>query len=372
MPGLTPVIVDYDMVTAFGRGPGCCWQGIIEGNTAIKEFNRFNLDNFQSKFAADVSGLRRNAQESLVMQMLKPMLKDKGFARDSFLILATTTGEIEFLELDLLEKKSNYKKSQFSYLAKKVKDVVNVSSAITISGACSSANIALACAGSLIASGRKDCVLVVACDSISEFVFSGFSSLMALDKERAAPFDKNRSGLTIGEAAGFMLLMSPKRAQKEKRNPIAKLAGWATSNDANHMTGPSRKGEGLKLAINTAINCAKQKKENIGSISAHGTGTKYNDSMEMKAFKEVFKKSLPTYSIKGAIGHTMGAAGLIQAIIAIESLKNKIIPPTIGLNEVDAEAKGWVSNKRQINDKNLCLSVNAGFGGINTAVLLER
>ncbi|MBU1810542.1 MAG: beta-ketoacyl-[acyl-carrier-protein] synthase family protein [Candidatus Omnitrophica bacterium] len=368
---MRPVIVDYDMVTAFGRGVNLCWENLLSGQTAIKRLSRFNTQNFQSQSAAAIEGLKVDTDESLVMQMLKPLLENRVITQDSFLVLATTTGEIEILERALLNNQGDYKKSNPNYLLDKVKDLIGVKSAVTISAACSSANTALGFAGSLISSGRQDCVLVVACDSISEFVFSGFSSLMALDKTGARPFDENRAGLSIGEAAGFILLMSAERAKKEKRNSLSELIGWGLSNDANHMTGPIRDGGGLALAIEAAVMRAEIQKERIGSICAHGTGTLYNDSMEMKAFKSVFENSLPTYSIKGATGHTMGAAGLIEAIIAIESLKEKVVPPTVGLRDVDDEAKGWVSNKTQKFDKDIVLSVNAGFGGINAAVLLQ-
>ena len=101
----------------------------------------------------------------------------------------------------------------------------------------------------MIRSGRSDCVLVVACDSVTEFVFSGFSSLMALEKIAAMPFDKNRSGLSLGEAAAFVLLMSEHRARKENREVLGEVLGWGVADDANHMTGPSRQSEGLILAI---------------------------------------------------------------------------------------------------------------------------
>lgn len=372
MQSVRPVVVDYGMITAFGKGVDPCWEGLRAGQTAIKKINRFNTDNFQSKFAATIKNLKANSDESLIMQMLKSILKSKIIAKNSLLILATTTGEIGILEQALLKKEGDYKKSNLSCLAAKVKNLVGLNSVITISGACSSSNIALGQAASLITSGSYDSVVVVACDSVSEFIFSGFSSLMALDKNKARPFDENRSGLTIGEAAGFIVLMSQKRAKQEKKEILAKLIGWGASNDANHMTGPSRNGEGLALAISKAIKCAGVAKEDIGSISAHGTGTIYNDSMEIKAFKSIFLNNLPVYSIKGAIGHTMGACGLIEAIIAIESLRNKIIPPTVGLFKPDQEAQGWVSDKLKENDKNLCLSVNSGFGGINAAILLQR
>ena len=129
----------------------------------------------------------------------------------------------------------------------------------------------------------------MAADAVSEFVFSGFSALMALDKDRAKPFDKNRSGLSLGEAAGFILLMSQARAKKEKRNALAQIAGWGLSCDAHHMTGPARNADGLTQAITCALKKAKVAVRQIGCISSHGTGTFYTDAMELCAFKNIFK-----------------------------------------------------------------------------------
>ncbi|TAL24304.1 MAG: beta-ketoacyl-[acyl-carrier-protein] synthase family protein, partial [Nitrospirae bacterium] len=200
----------------------------------------------------------------------------------------------------------------------------------------------------------------------------GFSSLMALDKFTARPFDKGRKGLSLGEAAAFVLIMSEARAKQEKREIIGEIAGWGLSDDANHMTGPSRESEGLILAIKKAMKAASIDKSDIGFISAHGTGTVYNDAMEMKAFHSVFNdKKIPVYSIKGGIGHTMGAAGIIETIIAMKSLKERESPPTVNLKDADGDARGWVSPQPcAAGDRKAALLTNAGFSGINAALIL--
>jgi 3-oxoacyl-[acyl-carrier-protein] synthase II len=215
-------------------------------------------------------------------------------------------------------------------------------------------------------------VLVVACDSITEFIFSGFSSLMALDREPARPFDKNRAGLNVGEAAAYALMMSDERAIREDRPVLGTLAGWGLSDDANHMTGPSRESTGLILAISKALTSAGIGPEDVGFVSAHGTGTFFNDQMEMRAFGAVFKnKERPVYSIKGGIGHTMGAAGLVEMLIALRALREGIVPPTVNLKDVDDDARGWASDQQQtLRGQTLALVTNAGFSGVNTALVL--
>jgi 3-oxoacyl-[acyl-carrier-protein] synthase II len=207
---------------------------------------------------------------------------------------------------------------------------------------------------------------------VTEFVYSGFSSLMALDPVMAKPFDRERKGLSVGEAAAYAVIMSEERVKREKREILGIIAGWGLSDDANHMTGPSRTSEGLTLAVRKALASAGMDARDIGCISAHGTGTVYNDAMEMRAFHEVFDGSaVPVYSVKGGIGHTMGAAGLVEVITALKVLRERAAPPTVNLRVPDHDAEGWVSSSaRSLGEKRTALITNAGFSGINTAVVV--
>ena len=364
------------MVTPYGWGIGPCWNGLLSGKTAIGWLDRFETESFLTGKAAVVPDLASGQNESMVMQMLTPLLTKTSVAipNDALLILATTTGEIEILERYVLDGGTDPTGSRLDYLLNKVLHLSRVMGpGIVVSAACASSSVAIAQAAAMICGGERDCVLVVACDSVSEFVFSGFSSLMALDNDMARPFDKNRGGLSLGEAAGFMLLMSESRASREKRPVIGEVAGWGLTSDANHMTGPSRDGSGLALAIQKALQSADISEHAVESVAAHGTGTVYNDSMEMKAFKTVFgTRSVPTYSIKGAIGHTMGAAGLVETIVAFESLKERVVPPTVNLLDVDDEAQGWVSSEPRWFNNTVTVSTNSGFGGVNAALVLKK
>ncbi len=368
------VVVACDMVTAFGAGADACWNGIRRGETAITELSRFNTQAFQSRNAATVAGLKYLQRDSLVMQMFRLMFKNNphSIPKDAKLILATTKGEIDLLEKKFLTGKGNASNSRLSCLLKKVSALTGIQdSGIIISAACSSSSAALARGASMIRNGYSDCLLITACDSVTEFVFSGFSSLMALDKIAARPFDKDRKGLSLGEAASYALLMSEARAKKEKREIMGEIKGWGLSDDANHMTGPSRTSDGLMMAINKALKSAAVSESDICFISAHGTGTLFNDEMEMRAFHSVFKKRTPVYSVKGAIGHTMGSAGLVETIIALRALKEKTVPLTVNLKTADDDAQGWVSDKhRTLSHNKTALITNAGFSGINTALVV--
>jgi len=372
---MSVVVVEHDLVTAYGPGLGKCWQGLLSGKPAFSRVERFNTDAFQCHIAALVPSLNASDSSSLVMQMMRPLLNPlKGkLPAGTEVILASTTGEVDLMQRHLLgEAKAD--ESRLELLLEKIQGLLQVrGKGLVVSAACASASVAVAHAGMLIESGRKESVLVVACDAVSEFVYSGFSSLMALDPEGARPFDRSRKGLTIGEAAGYVLLMGSESARRGKRNVLCEVAGWGLSCDANHMTGSSRDGVPLSMAIQKALRKSGVVSGSIGSISAHGTGTPYNDSMEIKAFRLAFGKTpVPTYSVKGAIGHTMGAAALVDMLVAIKSLDERVVPPSVNARDIDPEAAGWVSSSAiQASGMNAVLSTNSGFGGINTALVLK-
>lgn len=375
---MRPVIVAGDMVTAYGRGVEACWEGLLAKRCMIQPIQHFTAS-FNGGEAGVIPGLAVTKEDSRVMAMLRPLLEQSNpIPQDTFCLLATTIGEIEYLENAVLEntvtkKNGGAEKSCPSHLLEKIEALVKAKNpGIVISAACSSAGVAVAEAASMIAAGERDAVLIVACDSVSEFLYAGFASLLALDSQKARPFDQHREGLSIGEAAGYILLMSHERAERENRKILGEIAGWGMSNDASHMTGPSRDGLGLAQAILNALDKAQVDKHSVANISAHGTGTLYNDAMEIKAFKTAFPKALPVYSIKGAIGHTMAAAGLIEILVALKSLDEQKIPATVGVLHVDAEARGWVSGEIQKARGDYALSTNSGFGGVNVAVLLKR
>jgi 3-oxoacyl-[acyl-carrier-protein] synthase II len=375
MSKIKTVITNYDLTTAYGRGIQPLWDGILSGKSRISKLNRFSTHSCLSHNAATILDLDPLKPDSLVMQMLKVILtKDLDIIpSDAFIFLATTMGEIDLLEKAVLKKIIDPQESKLNKLLEKVKHLAKIKNdGIIISCACASSSTAIAEAARIIESGKKDCILVVAVDALSEFVFNGFSSLMALDKNRAKPFDQNRSGLSLGEAAGFILLMSQARANKEKRQALAQVAGWGLSCDANHMTGPSRNADGLIRAITGALKKAKISLDKIGCISSHGTGTIYNDAMEILAYKNIFKnKKIPAYSIKGGTGHTLAAAGLIETIMTLKVQREKTIPPTVGLNDPDLQATGWVSPLAKKLKQTTIILNNCGFGGINAALVLK-
>jgi 3-oxoacyl-(acyl-carrier-protein) synthase len=214
-----------------------------------------------------------------------------------------------------------------------------------------------------------EAVLVVGVDLISDFVLSGFYALKSMDPEGCRPFDKTRAGLSLGEGAGALLL-----GRSDSTAPRIRLAGCGSSNDANHLTGPSRDGSGLALAIRRALAKAGLAADQIDYINAHGTGTPYNDAMESLALRSVFGDRVPPFSAgKSLFGHTLGAAGILETILCIAAMETGWLPGTPRLRERDPLAPdSLVVEPRPAAKLERVLKINSGFGGANAALVLER
>lgn len=372
------VITAAAVVTGLGDTLEQTWQRLLAGECAFAPVDRFETAAFTSSIAACVPDLAPATNGSRLTALLERLLVDfDPVPADSRLLLATTKGAIDLLESRRRSEVFpegpgreilpgiilNYLKKQFGI----------ESPACNVNAACASSTIAVARGAAAIAHGRTEAAVVVCADLVSEFVFSGFSALKALDPAGSRPFDCNRAGLTLGEGAAALLLMSRERAIRENRPVLARVLGWGAANDAHHITAPARDGCGLILAVRRALETAGLTAEKVSGISAHGTGTLYNDLMELTAFQTLFGEGCPPlHSVKGAIGHTLGAAGGIEVALGIRSLATGLLPPTVGLEEADLAANGRVSAAAQPFTGEILLSTNSGFGGINGALLLGR
>jgi 3-oxoacyl-(acyl-carrier-protein) synthase len=222
----------------------------------------------------------------------------------------------------------------------------------------------------MIQRGEVDSVYVVGVDCLSEFVMAGFTALKALDPAGCKPFDANRCGLSAGEAGAAIRLVRSDLATSRTQNVV----GFGSSNDANHLTGPSRDGSGLAQAIRAALKAAGLEASQIDYIHAHGTGTNYNDAMESLALTSVFGDNCPPVSAsKGMFGHTLGAAGVLETICCVLAMENDFIPGTPSLSvAAESTPKSLVKEPRNgVKLKNV-LKLNTGFGGMNWALILQN
>ncbi len=239
---------------------------------------------------------------------------------------------------------------------------------ISVSGACASGALAVEVACELLYDGCARNAVIFGFDVISEFVVSGFHALNALSPEGARPFDFSRDGLTPGEGAAVVVL-----SLREPRDGEIVIGGAASTNDANHRTGPSRSGEGLFRAASAACTESGVEHGMIGAVKCHGTGTLYNDAMEAKALHSIFPEGLPPCSsVKGALGHTSGGGSLLELLLGAEFLLQRRLPPTARFCSPGTEEPLPLSTKSVPIERPSLLCLSAGFGGINAAVVLEQ
>lgn len=241
---------------------------------------------------------------------------------------------------------------------------------IVVSHACISGLVALITGMRLLQSGRFDHAVVAGADLITRFVLSGFQSFHAVSDAPCRPFDAGRNGITLGEAAATIVL-SATPVQRKEWAPV-QLSGGAVSNDANHISGPSRTGAELHQAIERAIEEAGIDKNTLSFISAHGTATKYNDEMESKAFALSGLKDVPVNSLKGFYGHTLGAAGLLETVASLHALQENLILPTPGFEAPGTSQPLNICTELKKGRYHNCLKTGSGFGGCNAAIVLQK
>lgn len=283
------------------------------------------------------------------------------------LLISTTKGNI-----DVLEKNSNFPESR-AYLSELGKTIQNFfgfkNEAIVISNACVSGILAISAAKRFISEGKYDHVFISSGDLVTKFILSGFNSFQALSAEPCKPYDKDRIGINLGEVAASVLVTS---SAENLPKEAVEILGDATCNDANHISGPSRTGEGLFRSIKAALKQANLKENEIDYISAHGTATPFNDEMEAIAFSRLGMEKVPINSLKGYFGHTLGASGLLETIVGMHSIERNILFSSKGFSELGVSKKMNIIHTNTPKILNTFLKTASGFGGCNTAVIFKN
>jgi len=383
------VIVRAETVSALGDTRSETWKRLLAGKSAAAAVTHFDTSPYYCRSAATIADIAPDTEDSSRMiRLLQKLFRalPNTLPNSCRLIGATLKGAIDQQE-KVWRKSENNNSNTLSTesseplpraAAKFIADHFSLNqSGLTINAACASSTIALSRAASRITAGFDDCILVWGAEIISEFVFSGFASIKALTPDCCRPFDQQRNGLILGEGAAALLLMSSEKAKSENLQPLAKISGWGIANDAVHLTAPAADGHGLLEACRRALRRAALEPDDIAAINAHGTATIHNDKMEIAAFTQLFhknckQKKIPLHSVKGALGHTLGAAGALETCIAINSLQEQRLPPTVGLLQPETEICSQVSSKIQPFSGNNLLLSNSGFGGVNAALILQR
>jgi 3-oxoacyl-[acyl-carrier-protein] synthase-1 len=301
--------------------------------------------------------------EKMMLLALAPIVSASfsDLGKRTAFVLSTTKGNITALE------SGNLAQAHLSGLAKTVADFFGFASQpIVISNACVSGIMAISVAKRMIRSGMYDEAFVVSGDLVSEFVLSGFNSFQAMSDAPCQPYSVNRKGVTLGEAAAAVVVTANAESAK------VKILGDGSINDANHISGPSRTGEGLFLSVESALTEAGISASQIDHISAHGTATPFNDEMEAIAFNRLGLQNVAMNSLKGYYGHTLGASGLLETVIGIESVLRNMLFASLGFDESGVSQPINVLKGNEAKNIRYFLKTASGFGGCNTAVVLEK
>lgn len=237
-----------------------------------------------------------------------------------------------------------------------------------VSTACSSSAKVFAAAARMMQAGVVDAALVGGVDSLCLTTLYGFGSLELLSPAPCRPFAVDRSGISIGEGAGFALLEFADRAPQG----LARLAGWGESSDAHHMSSPHPEGLGAQLAMRSALERAGLRPDQVGYINLHGTATKANDAAEGRAVAAVFGDRVPSSSTKAWFGHLLGAAGIAEAAVSLLALTEELAPGTLNTEEKDPACPNWLLTENVAADFDYVLSNSFGFGGSNCSLLFGR
>ena len=246
---------------------------------------------------------------------------------------------------------------------------------MTINTACSSSAKVFATGVRWLACGIADAVLVGGVDTLCLSVIHGFHSLQLVSAGPCKPFDKHRNGINLGEAAGFAILVRPDYLEKKgiDKTHLPRLAGYGESSDAHHMSHPHPEGEGARRAIDAALRVARLSTEDIDYINLHGTASRANDLIEGQLIGEMFNQQKTAMSsTKGWTGHTLGAAGITEAIIAMEALGNNFVPGTLNLEELDNNLNLNMSSKNIDKPLTRVMSNSFGFGGNNCCLIFSK
>lgn len=307
--------------------------------------------------------------ETLMIEQVGEVLHTSGLSlADSSvaLVISTTKGNVGLLEGNTEAMPED------AYLyntAKKVAAHYNASNQpVLISNACISGVSAFVVARRLILTGAYDHVLVLGCDMLCEFITSGFASFKSISENRCRPYDAERNGLNLGEACACVLLTSDK---SKAVAPYLRLDGGSVTNDANHISGPSRTGDGLFYAIDNAMTEAGVSASEIGLVNTHGTATVYNDEMESKAVALAGLSDTPLNSLKGYIGHTLGASGVVETLVCLEQLRTGTAYATAGYENLGVPCPVNISAEHRPIDKLRCVKTASGFGGCNAAIVIS-
>jgi 3-oxoacyl-[acyl-carrier-protein] synthase II len=375
------------VVSPLGSGAAENLAALRAGRDGVRPVSDFDVTRCRAKTAFPVTGLPVSEElhpASLMMIAAARELQagDPGFIPE-MAVIGTTSGGMSFGEryyraLIARERPSRRARWLANYLPQKA--VLDAQQACgfscpaqIIANACASGSNAVGHAFQLVRAGKFQRVLCGGYDALSELVYVGFDSLQAATPEKIRPFDKNRTGLVLGEGAALLALEDWESAMQRGATILAEITGYGISTDNHHLTQPHPSGVGPRLAMERALADAQREPGDVDYINAHGTGTAFNDATEGAAIAQLFGSRVPVSSTKSMMGHSLGAAGAIEAVFCILALRGGFLPPNINYTEADpAWALNIVANESRAAELRCVVSNSFGFGGTNASLVIER
>ena len=392
MPGATllraePVsLVAAGAVTPFGADLDAFWSGLVTGSDGISAIERFPVHDLRVGRGGEIKKLRPlpgarriscRATQLLLAAAEDLVARAPIYAEPERIavVLGTALGGVGELERAMAPGGRPRHAVDALYdspahaLARRLGARGPV---MTVGAACAAGATALGTGADLLRADVVDVVIAGGYDALCRFVMRGFDALRSLTRERVRPFDRRRSGLLLGEAAA-LVLMTREGAVPGPR--LGRLLGHASASDGSHIAAPDANGRGLELAARTALDEAGLTAADVDFVSAHGTGTLVNDRIEADVLRRVLGRrasEIPVNSIKGSLGHTMGAAAALEAVMCLMAGRDGIVPKTLGLEEPDpvCELDHVIGAPRAARPR-ISLSTSLGFGGCNAALVLE-
>ena len=388
------VVTGLGAVSPFGAGVKAYWTGVAAGTCAIRPISLVETAGFRSQVAAEVpegvaGSSRRSRADRLALLAAREALDDAGLTAaeraDAALIVGAVGGGM--LEAEAWHWRRRGRAVTARASAGALRSILPSSHADTLASrlhvlgpretlvtACSSGAASLAVAADLIADGLVDVALAGGADAITRICYMGFNALKLLDPAPCRPFDRERKGMSIGEGAAFLVLEEAAHARARGAREYAALAGDAMTTDAFHVTAPHPDGDGMARAMRTALARGGVAPAAVGYVNAHGTATLQNDRIEAAALRRVFGEGrVLVSSTKSMIGHTMAAAGSLEALATVLALAHGVVPPTAQHEHTDPDVPfDCVPRVARAVSVDHAISNSFGFGGQNVTLLFRR
>ena len=388
-------VVAAGVISPLGYGSDETLASLRANRDCVSPVTRFDVGKCRCKTAGQVSderlpGQQRNGRKTERLHRSTRMMiagfeelfgQDPGF-KPELTVIGTTSGGMSFGQdyYRALHRRRGLRHSP-GWIANypPQKPVIDAQGAFGISApcqiianACASGTNAIGHAFECVRSGKYQRVLTGGYDAISELVFVGFDSLQASTPEKCRPFDRDRSGMVLGEGAALFALENLESARRRGARLLGEIIGYGISTDNHHLTQPDPSGSGPRRAMEQALGSANRSAEDVDYINAHGTATTFNDSAEGKAIAELFA-GVPISSTKSMMGHSLGGAGAIEAMVCLLALQTQFLPPNINFRNADQGLDlNIVANESREAKIDIALSNSFGFGGTNASILIQK